>query len=89
MPTGVAGYAAAVSDYSEQGAVPVDDAVVDDPPTVDEVLERQRVEHPDQAATSTMQSVPTEEQSATEAAGGDIVGREPNGDLDIEGPNSA
>lgn len=44
-----------MTDYTERGAAPVDDAVVDDPPTVDEVLERQREEYPDQAATSTMQ----------------------------------
>lgn len=44
-----------MTDYSEEGAVPADDAVVDDPPTVEEVLERQRDEFPDQAATSTMQ----------------------------------
>lgn len=31
-----------MSDWSEQGAVPVEDAAVDDPPTVDEVLEKQR-----------------------------------------------
>jgi len=41
-----------VTDYTEHGAVPVDDAVVDDPPTVDEVLARQRAEYPEQAATS-------------------------------------
>jgi hypothetical protein len=40
-----------VSDYSEQGAIPVEDAATEDPPTVDEVLERQRTEHPEQAAT--------------------------------------
>ena len=44
-----------MSDWSEQGAVPVEDAAVEDPPTVDEVLERQRVEYPEQAATSTQQ----------------------------------
>jgi hypothetical protein len=38
-----------VTDYSEQGAVPVEDAAVADPPTGDEVLERQRVEHPEKA----------------------------------------
>lgn len=43
-----------MSDYSEQGAVPVEDAAVDDPPTVDEVDERQRREFPDQAETSTL-----------------------------------
>jgi hypothetical protein len=31
-----------MTDYSEQGAVPIEDAVVEDPPTVDEVLEEQR-----------------------------------------------
>lgn len=44
-----------MTDYSEQGAVPVEDAAVEDPPTVDEVLERQREEYPEQAATSTQQ----------------------------------
>jgi hypothetical protein len=44
-----------MSDYTEHGAVPVEDAVVEDPPTVDEVLARQRAEHPEQAATSTEQ----------------------------------
>ena len=36
------GYAPRMSDYTESGAIPVEDAVADDPPTVDEVLERQR-----------------------------------------------
>lgn len=40
-----------MSDYSEQGAVPVEDAATDHPPTVDEVAERQEREHPQQAAT--------------------------------------
>jgi hypothetical protein len=31
-----------MSDWSEQGAVPVEEAAVDDPPTVDEVMEEQR-----------------------------------------------
>jgi hypothetical protein len=44
-----------MSDYSEHGAVPIDDAAVEDPPTVEEVLEAQRRNHPQQAATSTMQ----------------------------------
>lgn len=34
-----------MTDYSEQGANPVEDAAVPDPPTVDEVLERQRQLH--------------------------------------------
>jgi hypothetical protein len=78
-----------MSDYSEQGAVPVEDAAVADPPTVDEVLERQRTEHPDQARTSTFGSVPTEEELATAEAGGEVVDSEPDGHPDIEGPNPA
>jgi len=42
-----------MSDYSEAGAVPVEDAATDDPPTEAEVREAQEREHPDQAATST------------------------------------
>ncbi|MCD9623294.1 hypothetical protein [Rhabdothermincola salaria] len=42
-----------MSDYSEQGAVPVEDAAADDPPTEEEVREAQERDHPDQAATST------------------------------------
>jgi hypothetical protein len=44
-----------MTDYSEHGAVPVEDAAVPDPPTVDEVLERQRAEYPEQARSSTQQ----------------------------------
>ena len=78
-----------MSDYSERGAAPVEDAAVKDPPTVDEILERQRIEHPDQAGTSTMQPATTPEEAATADAGGEIVDQEPDGGLDIEGPNSA
>jgi hypothetical protein len=41
-----------MTDYSSDGAIPVEDAAVDDPPTVDEVAERQRREYPEQAATA-------------------------------------
>ena len=78
-----------MSDYSERGAAPVEDAAVDDPPTVDEVLERQRIEYPDQALTSTMQPASTREVAATASAGGEVVDQEPDGGFDIEGPNSA
>ena len=78
-----------MSDYSERGAAPVEDAAVEDPPTVDEILERQRIEHPDQARTSTMQPPTTGEEAAVADAGGEIVDLEPDGGLDIEGPNSA
>ena len=46
---GPAGYARLMTDYSEHGTVPIEDAAVEDPPTVDEVLERQRREYPEQA----------------------------------------
>jgi hypothetical protein len=38
-----------MTDYTSQGAAPVDDAATDDPPTVDEVRERQERDHPEQA----------------------------------------
>jgi hypothetical protein len=41
-----------MTDYSSDGAIPVEDAAVEDPPTVDEVAERQRREYPEQAATA-------------------------------------
>lgn len=39
-----------MSDYSETGAVPVEDAAVDHPPTEAEVLAAQERDYPDQAA---------------------------------------
>jgi hypothetical protein len=77
-----------MTDYSERGAVPIEDAAVADPPTVDEVLEQQRREHPEQASTSTMNRSATEA-AATEEAGGEVLDRQPDGRSEIEGPNSA
>ena len=45
------GYAAVMTDYTEHGAEPVVDALVDDPPTVDEVMAAQERDDPQQAAT--------------------------------------
>lgn len=42
-----------MSDYGEQGATPVDDAAVDDPPTEAEVRAEQEREFPEQAETAT------------------------------------
>ena len=42
-----------MSDYSEQGAIPTEDAAVEDPPTEEEVRHRQEHDYPDQAATAT------------------------------------
>ena len=83
------GYSALVTDDSEHGAVPVEDAAVADPPAVDEVLERQRIDHHAQASASVPGAAPTDEELATEAAGGAVVGRDPAGGVDIEGPNSS
>jgi hypothetical protein len=68
-----------VTDYSEHGAEPIDDAAVEEPPTVDEVLERQRVEYPDQARTATTGGAggadPDGDQSPG-ATGGEAGGRD-------------
>ncbi len=63
-----------MSDYSEHGTIPVEDAAVDDPPTVDEVDERQRRDFPEQARTSTLHA-------ADQHATGDAQARE-NAELD-------
>ena len=76
-----------MTDYSEHGAIPAEDAATEHPPTVDEVLERQREEFPEQARTSTMQPGMTDEERATLAAGGERV-PQPGDDPAIEGPNS-
>lgn len=78
-----------MTDYSEQGAVPVEDAATDGPPTVDEVLERQRENHPERAASSMMGREPTPEERAAFATGDDPVKDETGDGLDVEGPNSA
>lgn len=77
-----------MTDYSEHGAVPIDDAAPDDPPTVDEVIERQLDEHPEQARTSTMQAEITDDERATIDAGGEPVATTEDG-VEVEGPNSA
>jgi hypothetical protein len=77
-----------MTDYSEQGAIPVEDAASADPPTVDEVLERQRIEHPEQVRPRPDEEA-TAEERATEEAGGQVVAGEPGAAHEIEGPNSA
>jgi hypothetical protein len=76
-----------MTDYSEHGAVPVEDAAVHDPPTVDEILERQAERYPEQARTAMHHPVPAAEELAAMDAGGEPVG-DPD-ELLIEGPNSA
>ena len=77
-----------MSDYSEHGAVPVDDAAVDHPPTIDEVLEQQRALHPEQAVISSIQQSRHADEAAAIEAGGQVVDDGPGGPQ-IEGPNSA
>jgi hypothetical protein len=50
-----------MSDYSESGSRPVDDAAVPDPPTEDEVRQAQEEQYPDQAATRREGGPPTPE----------------------------
>ena len=75
-----------MTDYSSDGAVPVEDAAVEDPPTVDEVLERQAQRFPEQARTGMHHPPATAEEIAAVEAGGDPVD-DPD-DVLIEGPNS-
>ena len=54
-----------MTDYTEHGAIPVDDAAVDDPPTEVEVREAQREQYPEQARTATGRpGVPTDPQDS-------------------------
>ena len=76
-----------MTDYSEQGAVPVEDAAVPDPPRVDEVRDRQAEEFPEQARTAMQHPPATAEELAVLEAGGNLVD-DPD-ELLIEGPNSA
>lgn len=59
-----------MTDYTAEGAVPAEGAAVDDPPTVDEVLEEQAEAYPDQARTSTLQP-PSVTDADDEGAGDD------------------
>lgn len=84
-----AGYGWAMSDYSEHGAVPVEDAVVDDPPTEGEVRRAQERNHPDQAASATYR--PENARDAADEAGLD---REPDdgrlpSDTDVQAERQA
>ncbi len=76
-----------MTDYSEQGGVPVDDAAVPNPPTEDEVRERQAEEFPEQADTAMRHPPATAEEIAAVEAGGDPV--DDAEDPRVEGPNSA
>jgi hypothetical protein len=77
-----------MSDSSERGADPVEDAAADTP-TLEGVLGRQRIEHADQARTSTVQPATPHGAAATVVAGGEVVDEAADGSLEIEGPNSA
>jgi len=52
MDPGRAGYEESMSDYSENGAQPVEDAAVENPPTEDEVRAEQRRLFPAQAESA-------------------------------------
>ncbi len=67
------GYEHPMTDYSEHGALPVDDAAVDDPPTVDEVREQQAEKFPDQARTAMNNRPATADELAAVEAGVDPV----------------
>ncbi len=88
-------------DYREEGAMTIDDAAADDPPTVDEVMDQQWAEYPDQAATSSLglnhggrdgvertAGDDSTAEAATVEAGGRLIGENEAGEAEIEGPNS-
>jgi len=52
-----------MTDYTEQGAIPVEDAAIDDPPTEAEVREAQLEQHPEQARTATGRPGPLPDES--------------------------
>jgi hypothetical protein len=68
-----------MSDYSERGAQPVEDAAVEDPPTVEEVKAAQRRNHPEQAATA-RHGDPTEPEGPQETSGTETEHPEPGSD---------
>ncbi len=76
-----------MTDYTGEGAVPVDDATLSDPPTVDEVQKAQAENFPEQARTAMHHQPATADELAAVEAGGDPV--DDRDDLLIEGPNSA
>ncbi len=76
-----------MTDYSEHGALPVEDAAVEDPPTVDEVLEQQEENFPEQARTAMNHRPATADELAALEAGGDPV--DDAEEIRVEGPNSA
>ena len=59
-----------MSDDTADGAVPVEDAAVPDPPTVDQLLERQRAEHPEQFVRGEQASLPEDAPVDGENGGG-------------------
>jgi hypothetical protein len=76
-----------MTDYSERGAEPVEDAAVEQPPTVEEVQAQQAEKYPEQARTAMHHRPATAEEIAAVEAGGDPV--DVGDDVVIEGPNSA
>jgi hypothetical protein len=70
-----------MSDYSEAGAQPVDDAAVDDPPTEAEVRRAQEEHYPEQAATRVEGGPPTVERLRDEHDEQDLERRPEDGQL--------
>jgi hypothetical protein len=62
-----------MTDDSGEGAVPVDDATVSAPPTVDEVLKGQAENFPEQARTARHHQPATADELAAVEGGGDPV----------------
>ncbi len=70
-----------MSDYSEIGAQPVDDAAVEDPPTEADVRRAQDERYPEQAATRIEGGPPTAEHLSDPSDEGDLERRPSGGQL--------
>ena len=91
MPVAPVGYPDGMTDYSEHGAIPIEDAATDDPPTVDEVQDEQRRRYPEQAATSSLNPDSVDPRSVNQDrdAGSGAEGATSTGDADSQDPPPA
>jgi hypothetical protein len=70
-----------MSDYSEAGAQPVDDAAVEDPPTEADVRRAQEERYPAQAATRVEGGPPTPDHLRNPSDDGELERRPDDGQL--------
>jgi hypothetical protein len=74
-----------MTDYTERGAVPVDDAATPVPPTIDEVLARRRAQR-DQDSRTTDEDTDAEDTTDEDPSDGDPSGERTGDGTDPDGP---